>query len=64
MLDISQLRHDYEDIIEEASEFAKTTYKEVVDLLQENKETLERLATALLDKETLCEEEIDAIIAA
>ena len=64
MLDISQLRHDYEDIIEEASEFAKSSYKEVFDLLTQNKDTLECLANALIDKETLCEEEIDAIIAA
>ena len=51
-------------VIDEASEFAKSSYKEVFDLLTQNKDTLERLANALIDKETLCEEEIDAIIAA
>ena len=64
MLDISQLRHDYEDIIGEASEFAKSSYTEVLNLLMDNKDKLERIAMALLDKETLCEEEIDNLLVA
>ena len=63
MLDISQLRPDYQDIVPEASALSKEIYNSTLDILKENKKCLEELATRLLEKETLYEEEIDNIIA-
>ena len=62
MLDITQLRTDFKDIMDEASSLAKDIYSDVLTLLKNNKSTLESLASALLDKETLDEQEIDKII--
>ena len=62
MLDLGQFRHDYEDIVSEASEMAKSLYSSVLKLLEENKETLKNLAEQLLEKETLVESEIDEIL--
>ena len=62
MLDLSQFRREYVDIIQEASEMAKKLYQETVSLLTENKLVLESLANELLTKETLEEPEIDAVI--
>ena len=45
-----------------ASELSMKLYNDTVSLLSENKDTLERLANALLEKETLNSEEIDNII--
>lgn len=62
MLDITQLRRDYEDIIDEASKMAKEIYNSTLELLLDNYDCLKELAERLLDKETLYEEEIDEII--
>ena len=62
MLDLGQFRHDYEDIVSEASKMAKSLYSSVLKLLEENKETLKNLAEQLLEKETLVESEIDEIL--
>ncbi len=62
MLDLSQFKHDYADIVEEASEMAQLLYMSVLDLLKDNYELLKELSETLLDKETLEESEIDEII--
>lgn len=62
MLDLIQLRKDYGDIVHEASTLAKDIYSEVLQLLSEHKVVLERLASALCEKETLNESEIDTLI--
>ena len=64
MLDITQLRSDYGDIVEEASGLAKEIYTETLQLLMDNLEKLNALAESLLEKETLYEEDIDKILAA
>ena len=62
MLDLGQFRHDYQDIIEEASEMAQRLYSEVLDLFKDNYDTLKELSEELLEKESLDETEIDAIV--
>jgi cell division protease FtsH len=62
MLDISQFRQDYVDIVEEASDMSKILYESVLKLLKDNLITLNNLATNLLEKETLNENEIDKIV--
>ena len=63
MLDLSQFRHDYADIVDEASEMAQRLYSYILDLLKNNYTLLQELSETLLDKETLEESEIDDIIA-
>ena len=63
LIDITQLRTDYSDIIEEASELSKKIYSNTVELLRNNLDKLNALAERLLEKETLYEDEIDDIIA-
>lgn len=62
MLDVSQFAHDFKDIIQEASDLAKELYSETISLLRQNKDALIRIAEALVEKETLNENEIDALI--
>lgn len=62
MIDLSQFRREAIDVIQEASELANKLYTETVDLLSSNKIALESLATELLEKETLEEPQIDAVI--
>ena len=62
MLDLSQFKHDYGDIVEEASEMAQLLYMSVLDLLKDNYNLLKELSETLLEKETLDEIEIDEII--
>lgn len=50
------------DIVKEASKLAKDIYSKTVNILSKNKETLEKIAKALLDKETLSNEELDEIL--
>lgn len=61
LLDIKQLTAQY-DILDEASELSNELYKETLDLLRGNYEKLKALADALVAKETLYEDEIDAIL--
>jgi cell division protease FtsH len=49
-------------VLDEASELAKTCYEETLKLLRDNEDILRDLAEALIAKETLDEDEIDAII--
>ena len=61
LIDIKQLTTQY-DIVEEAGTLSTALYQETLDLLTENKVKLEALANALVEKETLYEEEIDDIL--
>ena len=62
MLDLSQFSRDYETILEDAKHLSKNLYEDVLSTLTENLETLNALAENLYEKETLNEEDIDAII--
>ena len=61
MIDLTQLTNQF-NMIEEASEMANMLYRETLDFLLANRSRLDRLAFGLLDKETLEEGEIDALI--
>lgn len=61
MIDLTQLTNQF-NMIEEASNMATELYKETLDLLTMNRIKLDRLASALLEKETLEETEIDDLI--
>ena len=61
LLDVRQLTSQY-DILEEATKLSNDLYKETFDFLKENFDKLKALATALLEKETLYEDEIDVIL--
>ncbi len=61
MLDLTQLSNQF-NMIEEASVLANELYKETAEFLAANKDKLDRLALALMEKETLDEAEIDYII--
>ena len=61
MIDMVQLTNQF-DIIEEASSLANGLYRETVEFLNKNRILLDSLAQALLEKETLDEAEIDAVI--
>lgn len=65
MLDISAF--DYQsmsndDIIDEAAALANEVYEYTLKTLQDNKPALERIAKALLEKETLLDEEVNRLI--
>lgn len=62
LLDLSQLRRDYEDIVEEASSLSKELYEETLQFLMEHRKTLQTLSEALLEQETLNESQIDEIL--
>ena len=61
MIDITQLTNQF-NIIDEASGMAAALYRETIEFLTENRKILDRLALALLEKETLDEDEIDQLI--
>jgi len=61
MIDMVQLTNQF-DIIEEASSLANGLYRETVEFLNKNRILLDSLAQTLLEKETLDEAEIDAVI--
>jgi cell division protease FtsH len=50
------------DIKEECSKLLQKLYDEAKEILEKNKSLLERIANALLEKETLKENDLDAII--
>lgn len=62
MIDLTQFKPDFEVIVNEASQMAKNLYDSVLELLLNNYETLKVLAENLLEKETLVESEINALI--
>ncbi|MDD6771666.1 ATP-dependent metallopeptidase FtsH/Yme1/Tma family protein [Inconstantimicrobium porci] len=49
-------------VIEECKKLIDTLYEETIELLTENKKTLEKIALELLDKETLYADELDEIM--
>ncbi len=61
MIDLTQLTNQF-NMIEEASSIANELYQETIEFLTKNRIYLDHLALALLDKETLQEEEIDTIL--
>lgn len=61
MIDLTQLTNQF-NMIEEASNMASELYTETLEFLTKNRDKLDRLAYALLDKETLDEAEIDNLI--
>ncbi|HWQ77337.1 MAG TPA: AAA family ATPase [Anaerovoracaceae bacterium] len=61
MIDLTQLTNQF-NMIEEASGMANELYKETLDFLTLNRSKLDRIASALLEKETLDEAEIDDLI--
>lgn len=63
LIDHTQFTSDISEAIEgEAIELSEEVYKEVLKLLNDNYNTLQTLASYLLENETLSEEEIDSII--
>ena len=49
-------------VLEEAKKLSKTIYEETVELMTSEKETLERIANALIEKETIEEQELNTLI--
>lgn len=61
MIDLTQLTNQF-NMIEEASNMANLLYKETLEFLILHRSKLDRIALALLDRETLEESEIDDLI--
>lgn len=61
MIDLTQLTNQF-NMIEEASNMANELYRETLEFLTTNRSRLDRIASALLEKETLEETEIDELI--
>jgi len=61
MIDLTQLTNQF-NMIEEASSMANLLYKETLEFLTLHRSKLDRIASALLDRETLEETEIDDLI--
>jgi len=61
MIDLTQLTNQF-NMIEEASGMANELYQETLEFLMMNRSRLDRIAAALLEKETLDETEIDELI--
>lgn len=49
-------------VVEEAKKLSKEIYQETLDLLTENKHLIQAVAEALIEKETIDEEELDQIL--
>ena len=62
MLDLTQFRNDLQDVVNEASDMAKSLYQSVLNLLKDNIDILRKKKKKLLEKETLVESEIDEIV--
>ena len=45
-------------VVEECRELVNSLYEETINVLKENKDTLDKIAMELMDKETLDEKEI------
>ena len=63
MINLTQVTNQF-NIIEEASRLSISLYEETKEFLGAQKNKLDRLAQALLEKETLNEAGIDAILEA
>ncbi|NLY85183.1 MAG: hypothetical protein GX077_02380 [Tissierellia bacterium] len=57
---VTGLNHEY--ILKEAKEISNKLYQETIDFLEENYDLLKEMADLLMKKETLDEEEVDALI--
>ena len=64
LLNIHELVGDFhnEILLKEAKELSSSWYKEVEEYLTENKETIKNIATKLLEKESINEEELNELI--
>lgn len=62
ILDYSQVDGSEKFIMEAMNELARSLYKRTKDLLEENRNKLDKMASELLDKETLSGDEIMAIV--
>ncbi|WP_390208974.1 AAA family ATPase, partial [Bacillus toyonensis] len=62
MLNLTVLKADESSILERATKLSSQLYDETVQLLTDNRHLLDAIAEALIEKETLSEEELDAII--
>ncbi len=62
LINLEVMGVDKKEIAKEATDLSKKLYKEAIELLSENKTTLENIAKALIEKETIDEVELDSII--
>ena len=62
MLNLNELGVDDKTILEEAVKLSDILYKDTLELLRENENTLEKIANLLLEKETISQDELDKII--
>lgn len=65
MLDISAFEYQSmsnDEIVKEAAALANEVYSYTLKTLQDNKPALERIAKALLEKETLLDEDVNLLI--
>ncbi|APF25105.1 ATP-dependent metallopeptidase FtsH/Yme1/Tma family protein [Clostridium sporogenes] len=62
MLNLYQLDVDNNIILDEASKLSKNIYDETYKLLKDNIDTLKSIAELLIEKETICEKDLDDII--
>ncbi|MDV6355527.1 ATP-dependent metallopeptidase FtsH/Yme1/Tma family protein [Bacillus thuringiensis] len=62
MLNLNVLKANESSILERATKLSSQLYDETVQLLTDNRLLLDAIAEALIEKETLSEEELDAII--
>ncbi|MFJ8528310.1 ATP-dependent metallopeptidase FtsH/Yme1/Tma family protein [Bacillus sp. NPDC094106] len=62
MLNLDVLHVDEKYILERATKLSSQLYEETVQLLKQNRHLLDAIAKALIEKETLSEEELDTII--
>jgi cell division protease FtsH len=63
--ELSQLNYsNTDDIVKECKETVDTLYNNVKTVIEENRDLLEKIAEALLEKETLLSEDIKQITAA
>lgn len=62
MLALDQFKNADDITIEEASKMATTLYKETEALLRDNEELLNRIASRLIEKESIDGDELDSII--
>ncbi len=62
LLNLEDLGLDKEKVLEEEIVLAKELENDTIKILKENKETLEKIAKELLEKETIYESDLDRII--
>ncbi len=62
MLNLYQLDVDNNIILDEACKLSKNIYEETYNLLKNNIDTLKSIAELLMEKETICEKDLDDII--